>query len=73
MSRLQAATYAYPPGSIVTAQMQADQRWLTLQSQLDQCRRAFFQSPSPRLGQALKQLEASIKWEKSWRNKKGFS
>jgi hypothetical protein len=72
MSKLQAATFAYPPGSIVTPAMQADQRFLTLLAQHDQCKKAFLQAPTPRLGSALKQIEATIKSEKAWRAKKGF-
>lgn len=29
-----------------------------------QCRKAFYQAPSPRLGNCLRQLEASIKYER---------
>ena len=30
----------------------------------EQCKKAFFQNPSPRLGNCLKSLEASIKYER---------
>lgn len=40
--------------------------------QHDQCRRAFLQNPSPRLGAALRQLEASIKYRQALCRKKGY-
>lgn len=64
MSKLQAAMFAYPPGSMVTRQMAKDQRMLTLLSQHQQCKAAFLQNPTPRLGNALKAIEASIKYER---------
>lgn len=64
MSRLQSAMFAYPPGSIVTKQMAKDQRMLTLLSQHEQCKAAFFQNPTPRLGNCLKAIEASINYER---------
>jgi len=65
MSLLQQATFAYPPGSLVTRQMAKDQRVLTLTAQHEQCKKAFFQNPTPRLGSALKAIEASLKYERS--------
>jgi len=56
--------FAYPPGSIVTKQMAKDQRMLTLLSQHEQCKAAFFQNPTPRLGNCLKAIEASINYER---------
>jgi hypothetical protein len=73
MSKLQAAMFAYPPGSRVTAQMASDQRFMTLLKQHEQCRAAFLQNPTPRLGSVLKQIEASIKYEKADRAKRGFA
>jgi hypothetical protein len=64
MSLLQQATFAYPPRSLVTAQMAKDQRMLTLMAQHEQCRKAFAQNPTPRLGNCLKAIEASIKYER---------
>lgn len=42
-----------------------------LRRQHEQCRKAFVQNPTPRLGSALKQLEASIKYEERLLRKKG--
>jgi hypothetical protein len=64
MSLLQAATFSYPPGSVVTKQMASDQRMLTLLAQHEQCKKAFLQNPTPRLGNCLKAIEASLKYEK---------
>lgn len=38
----------------------------------DQCRRAFLQAPSPRLGKALQQLEAAISRRQAMLRKKGW-
>jgi len=64
MSKLQTAMFAYPPKTTVTTQMAHDQRMLTLLAQHQQCKAAFFQNPTPRLGNCLKAIEASIKYEK---------
>lgn len=60
------------PGGIVT---QRDLELQRLQVDLDQhaqCRRAFLQDPGPRLGNALRQLEASIKYRTGLCRKKGY-
>lgn len=53
MSKLATALHAQPPGSIINAEGAALQRLQTLIDQHEQCRRAFLQAPSPRLGKAL--------------------
>jgi len=39
-------------------------RLALLEAQHAQCKRAWFQDPTPRLGTALKQLEAALKYAK---------
>lgn len=63
MSRLATALHAQPPGTLINAQGIALARYQTLLDQHAQCRRAFAQAPSPRLGKALVQLEADLKRE----------
>lgn len=70
MSRLALAMHM-PPMAI----NQRDNELRKLQvdlDQRDQCRRAFLQNPSPRLGAALRQLEASIKYRQALCRKKGY-
>lgn len=70
MSRL-ALALRLPPVAID----QRDNELRKLQVDIDQhaqCRRAFLQSPSPRLGAALRQLEASIKHRTNICKKKGY-
>lgn len=70
MSRLALAMHM-PPVAID----QRDNELRKLQVDIDQhaqCRRAFLQAPSPRLGAALRQLEASIKYRQAMCRKKGF-
>lgn len=65
MSKLATALHAQPPGSIINAEGAALQRLQTLIDQHEQCRRAFLQAPSPRLGKALVQLESSLRYEQA--------
>lgn len=70
MSRLALAMHM-PPAAID----QRDNELRKLQVDVDQhaqCRRAFLQAPSPRLGAALRQLEASIKYRQALCRKKGY-
>lgn len=72
MSRIAIALHAQPPGTLVN---QAGLELQRLQIDIDQhaqCRRAFMQAPSPRLGAALRQLEASIKYRQALCRKKGY-
>ena len=66
MSKLATALHAQPPGTYIDAKGAALQRYQTLLDQHEQCRRAFMQDPTPRLGAALKQLETSITNEKRY-------
>lgn len=72
MSRLAVALHAQPPGSLVNEASLELQRLQVDIDQHAQCRRAFLQDPSPRLGAALRQLEASIKYRTAMCRKKGF-
>lgn len=72
MSRLAIALHAQPPGSLINEAGLELQRLQTLLDQHEQCRRAFLQAPSPRLGAALRQIEASIKYRTTLCRKKGF-
>jgi hypothetical protein len=64
MSRLATALHAQPPGTWINATGAALQRYATLLDQHEQCRRAFMQAPSPRLGAALEQIEREISRER---------
>lgn len=70
MSRLALAMHM-PPVAID----QRDNELRKLQVDIDQhaqCRRTFLQDPNPRLGAALRQLEASIKCRQALCRKKGY-
>jgi hypothetical protein len=71
MSRLAFALHT-PPGHY-TDQRDVDLRRLQIDlDQHEQCRKAFMQAPSPRLGKALHQLEASIRHQQQALKKKGW-
>ena len=72
MSRLALAMHTPPPGTQLTRQ-DAELRSLQIDmAHYEQCKRAFYQAPSPRLGAALRQLEASIEYRKQICSKKGW-
>jgi hypothetical protein len=66
MSRLATALHAQPPGSWIDRKGAALARMQTLLDQHEQCKRAFFQDPCPRLGRALESLETAIANEKRY-------
>lgn len=64
MSRLATALHAQPPGACIDKKGAALQRFATLLDQHEQCRRAFLQAPTPRLGKALTQIERALPYER---------